>query len=105
MSSVIVLVSDDGERINRHSLELLTLARRRGDPVAVYCGELDNLSVLAEYGATQTIRSHYSVRDGIVSADQYLVTPKVYALCTAQSLVGGLAILLPSTPEGKEIAG
>ena len=54
MSTVLVLVEHDGQTPRKSSLELLTLARRLGEPAAVVGGDAgpELVEVLGEYGAT-----------------------------------------------------
>ncbi len=72
MPTVLVLATlADGVPV-RASLELLTLARRVGDPVAVVLDAVDAaaVDVLAAHGATRVL----SVQDP--AFDAYLVAPK-----------------------------
>jgi electron transfer flavoprotein alpha subunit len=105
MSTVLVLVDHVEGAVRKTTTELLTIARRLGEPAAVFLGAgLDAATgVLAEYGAG-TI---YEVSgDGLAD---YLVVPKVEALAAVVEAAGGAGslggILLTSTAEGKEIAG
>ncbi|WP_425577053.1 electron transfer flavoprotein subunit alpha/FixB family protein, partial [Streptomyces kunmingensis] len=81
-------------------LELLTLARRIGEPVAVAlgAGAADTAAALAEHGAVKVL-----THDAAEYAD-YLVVPKVEALQAAVEAVSPAAVLIPSSAEGKEIA-
>jgi electron transfer flavoprotein alpha subunit len=86
--------------VRKPTLELLTLARRLGEPVAVAlgAGAADTASVLAEHGATRVLTA-----DAPEFTD-YLVVPKVDALQAAYNSVSPAAVLVPSSAEGKEIA-
>ncbi len=90
--------------VRKPTLELLTLARRIGEPVAVALGAGADATaaVLAEHGAVKVLTA-----DAPEFAD-YLVVPKVDALQAAYesvSAAGSLAaVLVPSSAEGKEIA-
>ena len=88
-------------RSTKPTLELLTLARRLGDPVAVVFGDGAEAAAetLGRYGATRVV----AVTDPAV--DDYLVAPKAEALQQVASGADLAAILISSTPEGKEIAG
>ncbi len=81
--------------------ELLTLARRLGEPVAVVFGQTEDTvaKALGEYGATRVL----SVTDPAI--DDYLVAPKAEALAQIADSIQPAAILITSTPEGKEVAG
>ncbi|MCZ4120524.1 electron transfer flavoprotein subunit alpha/FixB family protein [Streptomyces sp. H39-S7] len=100
MGEVLVLVDHVDGAVRKPTLELLTLARRIGDPVAVFLGAgVDTAApVLAEYGAVKVLAA-----DAAEFAD-YLVVPKVDALQAAATSVEPVAVLVPSSAEGKEIA-
>lgn len=100
MAEVLVFVDHVDGAVRKPTLELLTLARRIGDPVAVHLGAgVDTAApVLAEYGAVKVLAA-----DSAEFAD-YLVVPKVDALQAAYDAVSPSAVLLPSSAEGKEIA-
>jgi electron transfer flavoprotein alpha subunit len=100
MGEVLVYVDHVDGAVRKPTLELLTLARRLGEPVAVHLGPGAETAapVLAEHGAVK-----------ILSADapefsDYLVVPKVDALEAAAKAVSPIAVLVPSSGEGKEIA-
>ncbi|MFI9101187.1 electron transfer flavoprotein subunit alpha/FixB family protein [Streptomyces fildesensis] len=100
MGEVLVLVDHVDGAVRKPTLELLTLARRIGEPVAVFLGAgVDTAApVLAEYGAVKVLAA-----DSAEFAD-YLVVPKVDALQAAAQAVEPVAVLVPSSAEGKEIA-
>jgi electron transfer flavoprotein alpha subunit len=100
MAEVLVYVDHVDGAVRKPTLELLTLARRIGDPVAVHLGPgaATASPVLAEYGAARILTT-----DAPEFAD-YLVVPKVDALQAAAEAVSPAAVLLPSSAEGKEIA-
>ncbi|HEY6798576.1 MAG TPA: electron transfer flavoprotein subunit alpha/FixB family protein [Kineosporiaceae bacterium] len=104
MSQILVLVDHVEGSVRKTTTELLTIARRFGEPAAVFIGPgYDQAaSTLAEFGATTV----YQV-DGVV--DDYLVLAKAEALAAVVEAAGGAGalggILITSTPEGKEIAG
>jgi len=101
MSGVLIVAEQVDSNVSKPTLELLTLARRLGEPVAVVFGETDDAitKTLGEYGATRVV----FVADS--SATEYLVAPKAEALGQIAASVDPVAILISSTPEGKEIAG
>lgn len=87
--------------MRKPTLELLTLARRLGDPVALVLGAADDATVatLGEYGAGD-------VR--VVDApeiDDYLIVPSAEAVTEVAKAVDASAVLITSGPDGKEIAG
>ncbi|MFJ4879208.1 electron transfer flavoprotein subunit alpha/FixB family protein [Streptomyces sp. NPDC088745] len=100
MAEVLVYVDHVDGAVRKPTLELLTLARRIGDPVAVFLGAGADgaAAVLGEHGATRVLAV-----DAPEFAD-YLVVPKVEALQAACEAVSPVAVLVPSSAEGKEIA-
>ncbi|MDJ0381184.1 electron transfer flavoprotein subunit alpha/FixB family protein [Streptomyces sp. G-G2] len=104
MAEVLVYVDHVDGAVRKPTLELLTLARRLGEPVAVAlgAGAADTAAVLAEHGAVKVLTADAP------EFTEYLVVPKVDALQAAYDAVsaaGSLAaVLIPSSAEGKEIA-
>ncbi|SEG89970.1 electron transfer flavoprotein alpha subunit apoprotein [Actinacidiphila yanglinensis] len=100
MAEVLVYVDHVDGAVRKPTLELLTIARRIGEPVAVHLGPGAEAAakVLGEHGATRVLAA-----DAPEFAD-YLVVPKVDALEAAAKAVGPAAVLVPSSAEGKEIA-
>jgi electron transfer flavoprotein alpha subunit len=101
MAEVLVLVEHVDGAPKKVTFELLTLARSLGEPAAVFIGNVyDNAKdKLAEYGATKI----YVAGDG--ELDGFLVAPKAEVLAQIVSSASPAAVLIPSTPEGKEVAG
>lgn len=100
MGEVLVYVDHVDGAVRKPTLELLTIARRLGEPVAVAlgAGAEATAGVLGEHGAARVL-----VNDAAEFA-QYLVVPKVDALQAAAAVVSPVAVLVPSSGEGKEIA-
>jgi electron transfer flavoprotein alpha subunit len=102
MGEVLVLVDHLDGAVRKPTLELLTLARRIGEPAAVLLGAgpatTDLATKLAEYGATKVYTA-----DATEFTD-YLVVPKVDALHQITQSANPLAVLVTSSGEGKEIA-
>ena len=100
MAEVLVVVDHVDGAVRKPTLELLTLARRIGEPSAVFLGKgVENASaVLAEYGAAKV----YVV--DAAELDDYLVVPKADALTQIAQASSPAAILVTSSSEGKEIA-
>ena len=111
MSEILVLVDHVDGNVRKTTSELLTIARRLGEPSAVFIGSSDKASgvsdALKKYGAEKI----YVVDDADIKG--YLVAPRAEAL---QQLVektqadggagGGVgAVLISSSFDGKEIAG
>ncbi|HEY3481489.1 MAG TPA: electron transfer flavoprotein subunit alpha/FixB family protein, partial [Streptomyces sp.] len=100
MGEVLVYVDHVDGAVRKPTLELLTLARRIGEPVAVHlgAGAETAATVLGEHGAVRVLAA-----DAPEFAD-YLVVPKVDALEAAAKAVDPVAVLVPSSAEGKEVA-
>jgi electron transfer flavoprotein alpha subunit len=108
MSEVLVLIDHVDGAVRKPTYELLTIAKRLGEPSAVFIGGSDKSAEVAEkvkkYGAEKV----YVVDDAEIKG--YLVAPKAEALQQlAEQLKSGgssaAAVLIPSTVEGKEIGG
>ena len=100
MAEVLVLVEHVDGTPKKVTYELLTLARSLGEPAAVFVGNgYDNAKdKLAEYGATKV----YVAADA--ELDGYLVAPKAEVLAQVLQQAAPAAVLIPSSPEGKEVA-
>lgn len=100
MSDVLVLVEVGEQTVAKPTLELLTLARRVGTPVAVVLGlEAEALAAtLGEYGAGTVI----AVRDPAFA--EFLVAPKAEALAALVAARNAAAVLVTSGLEAKEVA-
>jgi len=100
MSEILVLAAHDGASVKKVTLELLTLARRFGEPAAVWLGPGADAGRerLAEYGAAKVYTAE---GDGMTD---YVAAPaEVLAALVAQA--SPAAVLVPATAEGKEVAG
>ncbi|MFI8086002.1 electron transfer flavoprotein subunit alpha/FixB family protein [Kitasatospora sp. NPDC086009] len=102
MAEILVLVDHADGAVRKPALELLTLARRIGEPSAVVLGAgaaaADLAAKAGEFGAAKVY-----VADGAEFADQ-LVVPKVDALAQIAKATGAAAVLVTSSGEGKEVA-
>lgn len=100
MSEVLIVVELVDNEVTKPTLELLTLAGRLGEPVAVVFGSGAEQAAakLGAYGATKVL----SVTDPAVT--DYLVAPKAEALAQIAGSAAPAAVLISSTTEGKEIA-
>jgi len=103
MSEVLVLIDHADGEVKKPTYELLTIARRLGEPSAVFIGSGDQGSAVAEkvkkYGPAKV----YVVDDAEIKG--YLVAPKAEALQQLVEKASPAAVLIPSSIEGKEIAG
>ncbi len=100
MAEVLVLVDHAGGRLRKATAELLTAARRLGEPSAVHIGPgAEKAQVtLAKYGAHKV----YVVDDA--DADSYLVAPQAEVLAALVEKTSPAAVLVPSNAAGKEVA-
>jgi electron transfer flavoprotein alpha subunit len=102
MAEVLVLAEHtaDGE-VKKVTLELLTAARRLGEPSAVWTGPGADAAQprLAEYGAAKVY-----VADSPDFAG-YVVAPAAELLASLVGSASPAAVLIAGTTEGKEIAG
>jgi electron transfer flavoprotein alpha subunit len=101
MAEVLVVVeASPAAGVKKVTLEMLTIARGLGDVSAVVFGGAEALAAkLGEFGAAKIYAAEGEDIDG------YLVAPKATVLADLVRRVQPLAVLLPSTQEGKEIAG
>jgi electron transfer flavoprotein alpha subunit len=101
MAEILVLAEHDGEAVKKVTFELVTLARKFGDPAVVWTGPGAEAAQprLAEYGAAKV----YMADGG--EFDDYVVAPKAELLAELAQQKSPSAILLASTAEGKEIGG
>jgi electron transfer flavoprotein alpha subunit len=102
MAEVFVVAEHAEGSVKKVTLEMLTLARELGDPVAVVLGQPGSAEAMAgklgEYGATKVLGAESE------DLDAYLVAPKAATLAGLIREHGPAVVLLPSTQEGKEIA-
>ncbi len=100
MGQVLVVVDHVDGVVKKPTTELLTIARRMGEPVAVFLGQgsANALDTLGRFGATTVY---------VVDAPElgsFLVAPKADALAAVVAQVSPSAVLITSSAEGKEIA-
>ena len=100
MAEVLVLVDHVDGQVKKVTTELLTAARRIGEPAAVWVGEgvESGKAALAEFGAEKVYVAPAEVND-------YVVAPKAELLAKLAQEKGAAAILVSATAENKEIAG
>jgi len=101
MSEVLVLIDHVDGTVKKPTYELLTIAKRLGEPSAVFIGPADKAGDVADkvkkYGAEKV----YVIDDAEIKG--YLVAPKAEALQQLSEKVSPAAILIPSSAEGKEV--
>ncbi len=100
MGEVLILVDHVDGKLRKATAELLTIARRLGEPSAVHIGPgADTAQVtLAKYGAHKV----YVFDDE--AALKNLVAPQAEVLAAVVAKADPVAVLLPSNTGGKEIA-
>ena len=103
MSEVLVLVDHVGGNVTKPTLELLTLAKRMGEPSAVVVGSSDDVSAATEKLKSYGAEKIYAVDDSEIKG--YLVAPKAEALQQLVEKTSPAAVLIVSGIEGKEVAG
>ena len=102
MGEVLVLVEHTDGTVKKVTSELLTLARRLGEPSAVWVGAgCDDaaLAALGEYGAATV----YVAGDDALAKHPVAPVAEVLAQLVAEK--SPTAVLIASTADGKEIAG
>ena len=103
MAEVLVLVEHADGAVKKVTFELLTLARRLGEPSAVVLGAAGAAAAardkLAEYGAAHIYAGESDDFEG------YLVAPQAEVLAQLVRDTRPAAVLIASSAEGKEIAG
>jgi electron transfer flavoprotein alpha subunit len=100
MAEVLVLVDHVDGVVRKPTLELLTIARRLGEPSAVFLGS-------GVANATETLGKYGAAKVYVVDApeiDGFLVAPKAEALAAVAAQASPGAILVTAHSEGKEIA-
>ena len=101
MSEVLVLAEHTDGEVKKVTFELLTLARRFGEPAVVWAGPGAEAARdrLGEFGAATVY-----VAAG-PEFTEYVTGPKAEALVALIADKSPAAVLVASTPEGKEVAG
>ena len=101
MSEILVLVDHVDGVVAKTTNELLTIARRLGEPSAVFIGSDASAAAdaLKAYGAEKI----YAIDDADIK--DYLVAPKAEVLAQLVQQAQPAAVLVSATGEGKEIAG
>ena len=105
MAEVLVPVelNPAGTGVRKTTLEALTLARVLGEPSAVVLGAPGTAAAvrdaLAEYGAAKVYVAESP------DIEDYLVAPKAEVLAQLVAEKQPAAVVIPSSPEGKEVAG
>jgi electron transfer flavoprotein alpha subunit len=101
MAEILVLAEHTGEDVKKVTLELITLARRFGEPSVVWTGPgaEQGQERCAEYGAARI----YVAADAAV--EDYVVAPAAELLAELVAEKSPVLVLLAGTAQGKEVAG
>ncbi len=101
MAEILVLAEHDGETVKKVTTELITLARRFGEPAVVWTGPGAEAGQarLAEFGAAKVYVA------ASPEYDEYVAAPKAELLAELAKQSSPAAVLLPSTAEGREVGG
>lgn len=99
MAEVLVLVDHVDGEAKKVTNELLTAARRIGEPAAVWIGSGADAAApqLAEFGAEKVYVASSELND-------YVVAPKAELLAKLAGESSAAAVLVSATPENKEVA-
>jgi electron transfer flavoprotein alpha subunit len=101
MTEILVLAEHDGANVKKVTVELVTLARRFGEPSVVWIGSgaEEGRARLAEFGAERV----YVADDPALS--DYVVAPVASLLAQLVAEKSPKLVLIAATGPGKEIAG
>ena len=101
MTEILVLAEHTGDDVKKVTLELITLARRFGEPSVVWTGPgaEQGQTRCAEYGAARM----YVAADAAV--DAYVVAPAAELLAQLVKEKSPALVLVAGTAQGKEVAG
>ncbi len=101
MAEILVLAEHAGDEVKKVTLELITLARRFGEPSVVWTGPGAEQAQArcAEYGAAKV----YVAADA--AFDEFVVAPAAALLAQLVAERTPALVLLAGTAEGKEVAG
>src|ERR1700712_1853016 len=103
MSEILVLVDHSDGAVSAFTGELLAAAARLGEPAAVVVGKPGTADGLApELGKMGAATVYVAESDQV---GEFLLTPQVAGLQAAVQAASPAAILLPSSIDGREIAG
>jgi electron transfer flavoprotein alpha subunit len=103
MAEVLVLVEHADGALKKVTAELLTAARRLGEPAAVVVGAPGAAAPLIDGLKAAGAEKIYVAESD--TAENYLITPYVDVLASLAESSAPAAVLLAATATGKEIAG
>jgi electron transfer flavoprotein alpha subunit len=103
MAEVLVLVEHADGALKKVSAELITAARKLGEPAAVVVGKPGTAAPLTDgLTAAGAAKIYVAESDDV---ENYLITPFVDVLAALAESATPAGVLLPASAEGKEIAG
>ncbi|BBY43394.1 electron transfer flavoprotein subunit alpha [Mycolicibacterium celeriflavum] len=103
MAEVLVLVEHAEGALKKVTSELITAARKLGEPSAVVVGAPGTAQPLVDgLKAAGAAKIYVAESD---DADNYLITPQVDVLAALVESASPAGVLLSSSADGKEIAG
>jgi electron transfer flavoprotein alpha subunit len=103
MAEVLVLVEHADGALKKVSAELITAARKLGEPAAVVVGKPGTAAPLTDgLKAAGAAKIYVAESD---DAENYLITPFVDVLASLAESAAPAGVLLAATADGKEIGG
>jgi electron transfer flavoprotein alpha subunit len=103
MAEVLVLVEHAEGALKKISAELITAARKLGEPAAVVVGKPGTAEPLIDgLKAAGAAKIYVAESD---EAENYLITPQVDVLASLAESAAPAGVLLAASADGKEIAG
>jgi len=103
MAEVLVLVEHAEGALKKISAELITAARKLGEPAAVVVGKPGTAEPLIDgLKAAGAAKIYVAESD---DAENYLITPQVDVLAALAESAAPAGVLLAASADGKEIAG
>jgi electron transfer flavoprotein alpha subunit len=103
MAEVLVLVEHAEGALKKISAELITAARKLGEPAAVVVGKPGTAEPLIDgLKAAGAAKIYVAESD---EAENYLITPQVDVLASLAETAAPAGVLLAAGADGKEIAG
>src|SRR3954452_9783953 len=100
VTEILVLVDHENATVRRTTAAMLTLARRLGEPSAVFVGS-------GVEAARETLKRYGAEKVYVLDAPElteYLGAPRAEALASLVDRLGPAAVLVASSADGKEIA-
>jgi electron transfer flavoprotein alpha subunit len=103
MAEVLVLVEHADGAVKKITAELITAARRLGEPSAVVVGKPGTAAALTDALKEAGAAKIYVAESD--DAENYLITPHVDVLAALTESASPAAVLLAASADGKEIGG